>query len=115
MHQGCDLPLDRPAATGGAEMLVHGVRLMEPDLSSSATCQHASLATPCAAGRRLDRSVATSWDDVVRSMVLESSVWGPYSLHGRGHRFETCHALIFTARRRAGQLSHNLRFRTVHL
>jgi hypothetical protein len=23
----------------------------------------------------------TSWDDVVRSMVLESSVWGPHSLH----------------------------------
>ena len=33
------------------------------------------------AGRRLDPSVATSWDDAVQSMVLESGVWGPHSLH----------------------------------
>jgi hypothetical protein len=49
--------------------------------SLSAICQHANPAMPCAAGCRLDPSVPMSWDDVVRSMVLESSVWGPHSLH----------------------------------
>jgi hypothetical protein len=47
----------------------------------SAICRHTSLARPCAAGRRLDPSVPTSRDDVVRSMALERDVWGPRSLH----------------------------------
>jgi hypothetical protein len=36
----------------------------------SAIRQRTSLATPCAAGRRLDPAVPTSWDDAVQSMVL---------------------------------------------
>jgi hypothetical protein len=36
---------------------------------------------PCLAGRRLEPLVWMSWDDVVRSMVSEGSVWGPPSLH----------------------------------
>src|SRR5215213_7148866 len=47
----------------------------------SAICQHISLARPCTAGRRLDLSVRTNWDDVMLSMALDSSVWGPHSLH----------------------------------
>ena len=47
----------------------------------SAICQHTCLATPCAAGRRLDPSVPMSWDDVVQSMALHWGVWGPHSLH----------------------------------
>jgi len=46
----------------------------DPACSLSAICQHNSLATLFAAGRRLDLSVPTSWDDTVRSMVSESSV-----------------------------------------
>ena len=30
---------------------------------------------------RLDLSVQASWDNGVRSMVLESCMWGPHSLH----------------------------------
>jgi hypothetical protein len=51
------------AATGNVEALMHGVRL-----SSVSTCQHISLAMPGAAARRLDPSVPTSWDDVMRSI-----------------------------------------------
>ena len=47
----------------------------------SAICQHPSLAKPCVAGHRLDLSVPTTWDDVLRSTVLKSSVWGSHSLH----------------------------------
>jgi hypothetical protein len=47
----------------------------------SAICQHTCLAMPCVAGCRLDSSVPTSWDDVVQSVVLESVIWGPHSLH----------------------------------
>src|SRR5215216_86945 len=49
--------------------------------SLSAICQHTSLATPCAPGRRLDPPVLTSWDDVVRSMAVKGSVRRPHSLH----------------------------------
>jgi hypothetical protein len=58
----------------------------------SAIRQHTSLATPCAAGRRLDPSARMSWDDAVQSMVLESGVWGAaLASHGRSHRFDPCH------------------------
>ena len=76
MHQGCaSLP-----KTGHhwrrLGLRCHGVgRFSVSNLSARLP------ATLCAAGRRLDPSVPTSWDDVVRSMVLESSVWGPHSLH----------------------------------
>jgi hypothetical protein len=47
----------------------------------SAVCQHTSLTTPCAAGRRLHPLVRMSWDDAVQSMALQWGVWGPHSLH----------------------------------
>jgi Transposase DDE domain group 1 len=47
----------------------------------SATCQHTRPATPRAAGRHLDSSVPTSWDNGVWSVVLEGCMWGPHSLH----------------------------------
>ena len=68
-------------ATGDAEAF--GARRTACSLSAS--CQHTFLATPCAAGRRLDPSPRTSWEDMVRSMALNSSVWEPHSLHCRGH------------------------------
>jgi hypothetical protein len=40
-------------------------------------------ATPRAAGRHLDSSMPTSWDDVVRSMGLESCVGAALASHGR--------------------------------
>ena len=77
MHHGCDL-LPREARS----LLVMPRRSCgRTACPLSAICQHASLATPCAPGRRLDLSVLTSWDDVVRSMAVEGSVWGPHSLH----------------------------------
>jgi hypothetical protein len=47
----------------------------------SAICQHTALAKLCAEGRRLDPLTWMSWDDVVRNMVLDSSVWYPHPLH----------------------------------
>jgi hypothetical protein len=44
-------------------------------------CQYTRPATPCATGRRLNSSLATSWDNGVWSVVLESCVWEPHSLH----------------------------------
>jgi hypothetical protein len=75
--RGATCSRDRSAATGDVEAF--GAR--SPACSLSAICQHASLAMPCATGRRLNLSVRTSWDDVVRSIVLGSRVWGPHSLH----------------------------------
>jgi hypothetical protein len=78
MHQGCDLLPRQPAATGDAEAY------MESGLSLSADCQHASLATPCAAGCRLDLAVPTSCDDAMRSKDMDSRMWGAHSLHTAG-------------------------------
>jgi hypothetical protein len=77
LHPGCDLLCDRPAATGEVEAF----DVRSPTSSLSAICQHTSHTTPCATGRSHDPSVQMSWGDVVRSMVLASSVWGPHSLH----------------------------------
>jgi hypothetical protein len=53
----------------------------QPGAVQSAFCQHSFLATPCAAARRYDPSVPTSWDNGVWSVVLESCVGDPHSLH----------------------------------
>jgi hypothetical protein len=47
----------------------------------SAICQHTCLGMPCTARRRLDPLVPMSWDNAVRSRVLESSALWPHSLH----------------------------------
>jgi hypothetical protein len=60
-------PLRRPEAYCGSRRERAGLR--------------GCLATPYTAGRRLDRSVPMSWEDVVRSMVLDRNVWWPHSLH----------------------------------
>jgi hypothetical protein len=39
--------------------------------------------------------VPLSWDDVVWSVVLEECVGAALASHGRGHRFETCHARLY--------------------
>jgi hypothetical protein len=65
------------ALTRGVVTQVVARRHAEPGWAQSwlVLCQQTCLATPC------DLSMPTSWDDVVRSMVLKSSVWGPHSLH----------------------------------
>jgi hypothetical protein len=71
--------------TGPALLLIRRVYRLSDLLAASralsAICQQTSLATPCAAGRRLHPLMPTSWDDVVQSMAPTSSEWGPHSLH----------------------------------
>jgi hypothetical protein len=55
-------------SAGDAEAFLRKVRLL------SAICQHTRPATPHAAGRHLDSSMPTSWDNGVWSVVLESCV-----------------------------------------
>jgi hypothetical protein len=59
----------------------------------SAICQHACLAMPCAAGCRLDPLVRMSWGRCgVEHGAGKQRVGAALASHGRGHRFETCHA-----------------------
>jgi hypothetical protein len=76
MHQGATPFFEGPVTTGDPEAFVHGVR---PSSVSNLSAQ-----PPRFAMRSLvwpSQARLLSWGDVVRSMVLEGTVWRPHSLH----------------------------------
>jgi hypothetical protein len=76
MHQGATPFFERPVTTGDPEAFVHGVRPSSVSNLSAQPPRFAMRSLVCPSQPRL-----LSWGDVVRSMVLGGSVWGPHSLH----------------------------------
>jgi hypothetical protein len=76
MHQGATPFFARPVTTGDPEAFVHGVR---PSSVSNLSAQPPRFAMRSLVWPSQPRLL--SWGDVVWSMVLESCVWGPHSLH----------------------------------
>jgi hypothetical protein len=76
MHQGATPFFERPVTTGDPEAFVHGVRPSSVSNLSAQPPRFAMRSLVCPSQPRL-----LSWGDVVRSMVLEGTVWRPHSLH----------------------------------
>jgi hypothetical protein len=76
MHQGATPFFERPVTTGDPEAFVHGVR---PSSVSNLSAQPPRFAMRSLVWPSEPRLL--SWGDVVRSMVLEGTVWRPHSLH----------------------------------
>jgi hypothetical protein len=76
MHQGATPFFERPVTTGDPEAFVHGVRPSSVSNLSPQPPRFAMRSLVCPSQPRL-----LSWGDVVRSMVLEGTVWRPHSLH----------------------------------
>ena len=76
MHQGATPFFERPVTTGDPEAFVHGVR---PSSVSNLSAQPPRFAMRSLVWPSQPRLL--SWGHVVRSMVLEGTVWRPHSLH----------------------------------